>query len=91
MPKRLLLVLIQVLKSKQPYRFQIRISYPNSCRILAVQDVGRPSFHIYDNDEFDTRIGEPPIHGQPLVNSLQKSEVLICSLVREASFEDVKT
>ena len=64
------------------YRLHIGISQSYGCRRFAVRSRSWPSLHVDYNDKFDAGISQPAIHGQSLVNSLEKSEVLIGCLMR---------
>jgi hypothetical protein len=73
------------------HRLHISISKSNSSRCFAIESGSWPSFHIDDDDKLDTSVGKPAVHSQSLIDSLEKSKVLVCCLVRQSSFEDIQT
>ena len=60
------------------------------CSIPLVLLINWPSHHIDDNDELDTRVGEPAISSKTLVNGMEKTQVLIKSFGSGSDVEDVE-
>lgn len=72
------------------YRLHVRISQPNGGCWFMIKRISWLSFHVHYYDELDASVGEPAVHGQPLINSLQQSKILVCRLMRQTSLEDVQ-
>jgi hypothetical protein len=71
------------------YRLQVSISNTHhGTRFRIAGDFG---CHIDDDDQFDSRIGQPAIHGETLVDGLKQAEILVHGSVRSSGLENVET
>jgi len=72
------------------YRRQITIPQPENSSLASLSaDCGSP-FHVDNNYQFHASIRKPAVHGNALIESMQKSEVVANGFRWHTGFEDVQ-
>jgi hypothetical protein len=76
MPRAGVSTIVSLCEENITYRRQITVPKPKNRSLARLSADSRSAFHVDDNHQLHASIGEPAVHGDTLIESVQESEIV---------------